>query len=373
MNLNIPKIEKAIADGWLSKRKHPDADLYILNYTTAAQVEWYWDKETTMICRGLIVDGNWNVVSRPFEKFFTIDQLTTLRNSVHNLYGLKFKDMFKGSFRVFDKLDGSLGVAYRLGDKVCIASRGAFESEMAVKATKMLEDRAMSKITDWPWVQLKKQFDISEHESVFDYFTFMFEIIYPENRIVVDYGTDQKIVLLDVILKETGLRSEAMFQAASNYFETTHEYTHIKTIDDLAEDAYDGREGYVLVFDNGLRVKWKFDEYKELHRIVTGLNENVIWDWCVEGKNLEQALDKVPDEFYNWAKKIWDDLHTRYNTLYTDVIKEFDRLDKTLSRKDIAFLIKDYKYKCLIFAMLDGKFCDETIWRLIREEMKNEK
>jgi len=362
LNLNIPKIEQAIADGWLSKRKHPEADLYILNYTSAAQIEFHWDKETTMICRGLIVDGNWNVIARPFEKFFTIDQLTTLRNSVHHLYGMKFKNMFDGSFRVFDKLDGSMGVMYPLGDRVQIATRGAFESDMAVKANSILRDMGLDK--DSSLLEFTKTH------------TFMFEIIYPENRIVVDYGNEEKLVLIDVLNIQTGVRNESLWRGYAlqdEVFESAKEYTHIETIADLEEDAYDGREGYVLLFNNGLRVKWKFDEYKKLHRIVTGLNENVIWDWCLEGKNLEKALDNVPDEFYNWAKKVWDDYHQRFDSLKADVVKEFNRLDKTLSRKDIAVLIKDYKYKGLIFAMLDAKSCDETIWRIIKEETKNEK
>ena len=367
LNLNIPKIEQAISDGWLSKRKHPEADLYILNYTSAAQIEFHWDKETTMICRGLIVDGNWNIIARPFEKFFTIDQLTTLRNSVHHLYGMKFKNMFDGPFRAFDKADGSLGILYPIGDKMAIASRGAFESEMAIKATKMLADMGLDSRDMW------KQYMNGGWSCLTRDFTFMFEIIYPENRIVVDYGNQEKLVLLDVINKENGYRSDGMFRMASTKFEAVKEYTHIKTIEDLEEDAYDGREGYVLVFDSGLRVKWKYDEYKKLHRIVTGLNENVIWDWCLEGKNLEVALDKVPDEFYNWAKKIWDELHARFDAIHTEVGMEYKRLNKELSRKDIALLIKDYKYKGLIFAILDGKEYKETIWRIVKEDYKNEK
>ena len=34
--------------------------------------------------------------------------------------------------------------------------------------------------------------------------TYLFEIIYPENRIVVDYGDYKGLVLIDVIDNETG-------------------------------------------------------------------------------------------------------------------------------------------------------------------------
>lgn len=366
--LNIEKIEKAIEDGWVTKRKHPDADLYILNYSPATQIEFHWDKDTTMICRGLIVDNEWNVVARPFPKFFTVDQLTTLRNSVHNLYGLKFKNMFDGSFRVFDKLDGSLGVLYPVGDKVAVATRGSFESEMAIRATKMLEDMGLGNRSKW-------FVNHSGKRDLFNYFTFMVEIIYPENQIVVNYGDEEKLVMLAVLGKNDGEDAWQMFEQMGQPvpgFELAKEYDHIKSIDDFTEDEYDGREGYVLVFDNGLRVKWKFNEYKRLHRIVTGLNENTVLEWLKEGKNLRQTLDKVPDEFYNWAETVANRLTNLYREIEQDAKQRYMHVKNHVSRKEIADSIKDYKYRGLVFAMLDGKSYEETIWRIVKEKTKNE-
>ena len=371
--LKIDKIEQAIVDGWVTKRKHPDADLYILNYSTQTQYDWHWDKDTTMVCRGLIVDGDWNVIARPFKKFFTIDQLTDLRNSVHNLYGVKFKTMLDGEFRCFDKIDGSLGVLYPLGDKMCVATRGSFESEMAIKGTEILEKMGLADRSQWACRRGGDDVD----SCLTDDFTFLFEIIYPENRIVVDYKGEEKLVLLDVIHKDNGYRSTSMFAAASTKFEATKEYTHIKCVEDLVEenDNHDGREGYVLIYPSGLRVKWKFDEYKRLHYIMTGLTPAKIWWWMREGHGIDAQLKDVPDEFYKWGMAIADNLQKMYDEIndHVDgVYKGIYEDKKNWTRKDIAIKYREYNYRAILFAKMDNKEYKETIWRLVKERMKNE-
>ena len=368
--LKIDKIEKAIEEGWVNRRKHPDADLYILNYSSKTQIEFHWDKHTTMVCRGLIVDGDWNVIARPFQKFFTLDQLTSLRNSVHDLYGMKFKTMFDGPFQVYDKLDGSMGVLYPLGDKVYMATRGSFESEMAVEANKMLDDMEASDRKIWTYRTTGDDFDT----CMFDKHTFMFEIIYPENRIVVDYGQERKLVLLDVLHKEDTSRDTLLRRVISHRFESATQYSHIKTLDDLEAQNDKGQEGYVLIFDSGLRVKWKFEEYKRLHHIVTGLNENVVWEWCKDGKNLKDTLDKVPDEFYNWAERVMKELKSRFKEIEKGAKARHKEVTEfNYSRKTMANLLRDYQYSGLVFAMLDGKPYQDSIWRIVKDELKQKK
>lgn len=106
----------------------------------------------TKACRGLIVDAeNW-IVQRPFEKFFSIEQLEP--------------------FDVYDKLDGSLGILYWVGDEPAIATRGSFISDQAKRGTEFLRAR--------------KDLNLDRR------YTYLFEIIYPENRVVVNYGDQSK-------------------------------------------------------------------------------------------------------------------------------------------------------------------------------------
>ena len=125
----IKMIETEIADGFISKRKHDTEDLYVLNYTPLAAHAWKWNDATTL-CRGLIVDGDYNIVARSYPKFFEISQITDLSIIPTDL-----------DCDIMDKADGFLGVMYFINGVPYIASRGTFGSEMANEANKMLRGK----------------------------------------------------------------------------------------------------------------------------------------------------------------------------------------------------------------------------------------
>ena len=58
MKIKIPQEE--IDKKYIRVNKHPDLDLYIYNYTQSAQFERHWN-EWTMMCRGLVLDGEGNI------------------------------------------------------------------------------------------------------------------------------------------------------------------------------------------------------------------------------------------------------------------------------------------------------------------------
>jgi len=249
------KINKQlIKDGYISERKHPECDYYIYNYTSQAQYEKHWH-EDTMNCRGLILDGEGNIIAKPFKKFFNIGEYGEPTNlgKIPNYTW----------FDKWEKMDGSLGILYRMPDgEFRIATRGSFESEQAIKATEMFH-----KMFSHPEVAFS------------DNFTYLFEIIYPSNRIVVDYGKEEKLVLLAVKSKveDYEFTYEELLRFASEWeIPLTQYYGRVSynrhAFLKIDNDIPEGDEGFVLKFDNGLRVKIKSEEYVRLHRIVTGLN-----------------------------------------------------------------------------------------------------
>jgi len=169
-------LKKDIEEGYISKKKHPTFDLWIYNYTNKTQYDWHWDGVTNK-CRGLILDDNGCLVAKGFDKFFTYDQIINMGNE-HTI-------PTDEHFDIYEKVDGSLGIMYFWDDVNYIATRGSFESDMAYEATKMIRDRY-------------------NHIVFYPEYTYMFEIIYPENRIVVDYGDVRKLVLLAVYDNNTG-------------------------------------------------------------------------------------------------------------------------------------------------------------------------
>ena len=163
----LNELNKRVEDGLISAQKHDTLQLIIWNYTQTCQFSKAWD-EYTMAARGLITDLEGNVVARPFKKFFNIDEREET----------KIENLPTETPDVYTKYDGSLGILYFDGDLPCIATRGSFNSDQAKWATE--------------WIQTKflKKSDFLEG------YTYLFEIIYPENRIVVDYGKERNVCYL---------------------------------------------------------------------------------------------------------------------------------------------------------------------------------
>lgn len=325
--VNLTEINKAVEDGLVYKTKHPTEELCIYNYSPRVQYERLWT-ETIKQCRGLILDGEGNVVARPFPKFFNIEE----HDEIPNL-----------PFDVYEKLDGSLGILYWIGDTPYIATRGSFISEQAIHATEKLREYSHIKL------------DRNK--------TYLFEIIFPSNRIVVDYLGMDEIVLLTVIDNETGEESLPKIG-----FSRAFKYDGINDIAELRgrEDMKD-REGFVIRFSNGLRMKLKFAEYLRLHRIITQCSNLRIWEIFRDGKPLDEMLDRVPDEFYDWVKRIFSDLNTEYNVIEHDA-KEAVKKCWSPDRKTFAFrVINHYNdLKGVMFKMYEQKEYRDIIMKMIR-------
>ncbi len=99
MKLNAEEILTLVEEGYLIMNKHPTKDLFILNYSKTTQFEKYWNP-ITLMCRGLVVDVNFNVVARPFSKFFNLEEHT------------KAEIPTDLEFEAFEKMDGSLGILF---------------------------------------------------------------------------------------------------------------------------------------------------------------------------------------------------------------------------------------------------------------------
>jgi len=337
--LDFDKIEKLIEDGYITKRKHPTKSLWILNYSSSTQYERNWTEET-LSCRGLVVDKHNNIVARPFKKFFNYDEWVQMGNNIPN-----------EPFEVYEKLDGSLGVGFWYEGQFIIATRGSFESEQAIEANKIWNEK------------------YKDTASTTSLLTYLFEIIYPENRIVVDYKGKRDLVLLTVIETETGEELKSPHLS----FPSPIKYDGLD-YDTISKLDWENHEGFVLKFQSGLRLKIKHENYKRLHKILTGLNELAIWEMLKDGKSVDSLINDIPDEFYKWVKEVADNLEIEFNIIEDYAERHFSGLDLYLhhqnktSRKDYAEEITKYfhPYPSIMFNLLDNKDYNQTIWKWIR-------
>ncbi len=332
--ISLNELEKYYQNGLLQKQTHPFHDLTIWNYSPKVQYEKLWD-DVTIQCRGLVTNSKGKIVARPFKKFFNYEE--------H-----KPEDIPNEEYVVYEKLDGSLGILFYYNEWI-LATRGSFTSPQAIKGKEILNRHDIS-----AWRKDN---------------TYLFEIIYPENRIVVDYGNEEKLVVIGGIHTETGeeIPDSSLFWTQDSGFEVVTTYkTWGEGYDLLKEEISKDKEGYVIRFKNGFRMKIKGDEYKRLHRILTNISNRDIWEYLKEGKPFDELLDKVPDEFYNWVKETAHNFTVRFENIDEEYNNIFNLIFSTIdSKKDFAEKAKCYTYSSLLFAMYDGKPTHNIIWKLL--------
>jgi len=328
-------LEKYYQDGLLLKQTHPNYDLTIWNYSPKVQYDRLWD-DITIQCRGLVTNSEGKIIARPFKKFFNYEE--------H-----KPEDIPNEEFVVYEKLDGSLGILFNYKDEWILATRGSFTSPQSIKGKEILDRHDIS-----AWRKDN---------------TYLFEIIYPENRIVVDYGNEEKLVVIGGIHTDTGeeILDSSLFWTQDSGFEVVTTYkTWGEGYDLLKEEISKDKEGYVIRFKNGFRMKVKGEEYKRLHRILTNISNRDIWEYLKEGKPFDEILDKVPDEFYNWVKDTARDLTVKFEDIddeYNNIFNSIFSLIET--KKEFAEKAKQYPHSSLLFAMYDGKQTHKIIWKLL--------
>ena len=329
-----------IEQGYITSQTHPSLPLTIYNYTAKAQFDRYWN-DTTLHCRGLVLDDDYRPVARPLPKFFNLSEYQgTLPDGVPNIY---------------EKLDGSLIILFHYQGRWEVASRGSFASEQSQMARVLLANYQ------------------PELEKLDPAYTYLFEIIYPSNRIVVDYGAAQRLVLLAAVNTETGAECEhtqvnwsdrAQTYPATTLPEWLTSILHGRgSANEQTQSELNNHEGFVLKWPNGFRLKYKLADYVRLHRIITRVQAKDIWECLSQNQHLDRFLDTVPDEFYNWVKDTKRSLETQYRDIEIECQQAFKDLG---DRRQTAMYFQTQKYPGVLFLMLDGRDYTQVIWKLIK-------
>jgi len=375
-DLNI--LEDYISKGLVVAQTHPTLPLSIYNYSRECQYNGMWD-DITLNCRGLVLDTEGNVVAKPFPKFFNYEE--------H-----KPEDIPNEYFEIYEKVDGSLGIFFYYEEELSderryniwfnnnyetgmerffdpnnlpnfddpyyeptpkikgewhMATRGSFTSEQAIKGMEIAKKYNYDKIC-------------------VPGYTYLFEIIYPENRIVVDYGKEERLVLLGVMNR----RGEEFpyEEMVDEGWDIVMKYkTWGEDWETLKKEISKDNEGYVIRFSGGMRMKIKGEEYVRLHRILTNFSTKDIWELLRNNEQLEPFLDRVPDEFDAWVKEVVRDLQTRYDNILEDYQIIMDDIYDA-DKKVFAERAKRYPHPSLLFSLYDDKneSAYDYVWKLLK-------
>jgi hypothetical protein len=336
LTFSFSRLQKLIADHYITRRKHPTEDLWILNYGPRVQYDRMWTPETLM-CRGLVVDEQWNIVARPWPKFFNWEELTDEQRAYR--WGL-IRD---GHTRIAQKMDGSLIIVFWYNGRWRCTTRGSFESEQSEMARAILADTV--------WVDANTTL------------TYLFELICPENRIVVDYGSERALYYLGTVDTATG---RDIFNDYVGAFPSPKYYHPLKVINQTWVEP--NSEGLVIAFDDGFRFKMKNDEYKRLHKLLCHVTPKSIWEMLFNGEDPADLCDKVPDEFYQWVQNTENSLRDAYNVILRQACLDLARIENQNlpDRKAIAAEVVKTPHKHIVFLMLDRRDYSQAIWKMVK-------
>lgn len=348
MKIDPSSFADEIAAGYIRVRRHPEFPISIYNYTEKATFDKAWWSPWVQLCRGLIIDdATHEVLAQPWPKFFNYSE-----------FGDAYLWDLDASVEVTDKIDGSLGILYWWQGEPHIATRGSFESEQAKHATALYR-----KWYHGRWAPLSTN-------------TYLFEIVYPSNRIVVDYGDQDDIVLLGAVDRATErLLSPTECTGWPGPRTTVLQARTLREA--LALKPRKNAEGVVIRFTGyDMMVKVKQEDYIALHRLVTGLSERTVWEWMGD-PHRPDLVSQMPEEFGPWILEVGGRLKTEANLIRRSARKEFLKIltdiggyrqDDRENRKAFAVNAVKSPYVSLLFMLYDKRDVTNAIWQMVKPE-----
>lgn len=349
----LKPFEEERKKGNVRRSDNISGDLCLYNYTDACTYDRAWN-DVTRNSRGIVFEvATGKIVALPFPKFFNVGEMpeTYLANLPNEPY------------TITKKMDGSLGIIYYYNGQWRVNTRGSFNSEQAIKATEMLSKYQMKLVN-------KTQ-------------TLLVEIIYPENKIVVNYNGQEQLVLLAVIDNDRQTecsRETVLFLGKFIGMPIVEEHDHtIEEMIALQKILPKDEEGFVVRFESGLRVKIKGHEYMRIHKIIANMSPLSFWESMENGKVKVDYLMELPEEFKKEADLLTNQLESLYDRLKVEIQASVDTVLRNVGlgdmndneyRKSIAEYFKknEILHKSCIFPILlnKEKAADKYIMKNIR-------
>jgi RNA ligase len=273
-------------------------------------------------------------VSRPYQKFFNWNQDEA--------------ELERGPFEAYDKMDGTMIVVGNYNGEPVVNTKASFGTWHTERAEKLLMGYCPP-----PGV------------------TAIFELISPDNRVVLDYQGFEGLVLLGGVWNDTGEDTEQPDEFAANTgwpgevvtrlsFDLQSMLTTIQN-----PEAGANREGFVVVWVKkgkpSNRIKLKFAQYLHLHAVYSNMTTKAVWESLVQG-NTAILLAEAPDEFNDAILEVAGTIEADAQALIdvannyaTNAQREFD------NRADAARWIQSTTTKPLtglVWKAYDGKTVD---------------
>lgn len=202
-------------------------------------------------CRGLIFDTEGKIMSRPYHKFFNVNEKEETQS--HRL------DLTR-AHTVMDKLDGSMIRPIWMGGMVRLATKMGV-TDIAIEAECLIDEVRCA------WL------DYMMDEGL----TPIFEYVAPTNKIVVEYA-EAKLILTGV--RETASGEYRSLRQWNAPFELVRTDSNVHDFDAYLafKRGETNREGDIIRFSDGHMVKVKNDWYVQIHKTkdIVRVDRNIV-------------------------------------------------------------------------------------------------
>jgi T4 RnlA family RNA ligase len=262
------------------------------------------------------------------DKFFNLNQVESSVYSVVKDFKIR---------SIHNKEDGSVASFVKLPNgRVLGKSKMSFDSDQAVGINRIYNTNAdVKNFVDWT---LDNGIDA------------VFEYVSPMNRIVLRYLQEELILLrmrdnktgeyldLNKYLDKIGSIKIAPFETG--------------TLDELIERSKIeiDKEGWIVLFENGVMIKLKTEWYFLLHNLLTEdvTRENVLIDYILKDE-IDDVISQIPEdekELHERIGKIISIVRKEISKRIVDINKSYDNYLNVGSRKEYAlqFRKKDVNF-----------------------------
>lgn len=302
-------------------------------------------------CRGLIFDREGCIMSRPFHKFFNVNERAeTQMNQIDLSQPHVIMEKMDGSMIRPILIDGYLRLATKMG-----------VTEVAMQAEAWLAAQ--------PDADVKRDF---LRNSVLGGATPIFEWVSPFNQIVLAYEEADLVYLGD----RDSITGEYWFDEAAPFTKVPRYGSVEGNMSDYVarQRGAEGREGDIIAFADGHRVKVKNDWYVRIHKTV----ERIVFDRNIVDLIINEEVDDVvpmlpqaqADRVRDFERRFWE----AFNETEAGIAELYIDASRYESRKDVATIFAktvDKSMMPFIFRMLDGGNLRELMLDHVRKNISS--
>jgi RNA ligase len=315
---------KLVEENYITCNKNylDDSKLEIFCYNKKCVYDKHWN-DFSMSARGLVLcPERKKIIGLPFSKFFN--------------YG-EFKheeledNSFEPEFEISNKVDGSLGIIFYYNNKWQVSTKRTFYSDQALEAQKILEKK---------WTLSNEKYGY--HKFVDKSYTYLVEIVYPENKNVIDYQKVRDLFYLSSYNNLTFVEMYGPTNGLGVVQKIQYGKYNLKNFAKFSRKIPGSQEGFVIKFKDykdGLRLKFKGDEYLRLTKIRSGITPLGVWNILRKMDNLDNIRIDLDEELL----ASFNELVGVFNKKFSDQIEYIDSVHvkyKEVSDRDVGMKIK---------------------------------